>query len=99
MLISAPARPKSRFRVLAAYAASKSALNTLSLVARSELEQDNIIVSLVYPYITATEFHKNLLKSKLPAGFLPQGHPPELVASYILKAIQTGEAEIVIGRE
>jgi short-subunit dehydrogenase len=39
-----------------AYAATKSAVNMLTAVARRELEADGIAVSLVLPSITATEF-------------------------------------------
>ena len=38
------------------YAATKAALNMLTSVSRQELEADGIAVSLVLPWITATEF-------------------------------------------
>ena len=50
-----------------AYAATKAALNMLSLVAREEFAPDGIVVSLVYPRVTATEFH-----DKLRAGAMGQ---------------------------
>jgi short-subunit dehydrogenase len=80
-----------------AYAATKCALNQLSLTARAELEADNIAVSVVYPSVTDTEFHKSLRAGGFPGGGgrLP-AHPPEHVAVAILRAIVTGEAEIVI---
>lgn len=80
-----------------AYAATKSALNMLSAVAREELAPDGIIVSVVYPSITSTEFH-----DKLRAGSVPSGagdltpHSPEYVARAIIRALHTGEAEVVI---
>ena len=80
-----------------AYAATKSALNMLSAVAREELAPDGIIVSVVYPSITSTEFH-----DKLRAGSVPSGaggltpHSPEYVAKAIIRALHTGEAEVVI---
>ena len=77
------------------YAASKSALNTLSLVARQELAGDGIVVSVVYPYITATNFHQNLLKGPNNSRWLG-GDPPELVSERILATIETGEAETVM---
>jgi NAD(P)-dependent dehydrogenase (short-subunit alcohol dehydrogenase family) len=43
-----------------AYSATKSALNMLSQVARRELAPDGIVVSLVYPSVTDTEFHASL---------------------------------------
>jgi short-subunit dehydrogenase len=80
-----------------AYAATKSALNMLSLVAREELQPDGIIVSVVYPSVTATEFHDRLRAGDIPAGagdLTP--HSPEYVAKAIVRAIHTGEAEVVI---
>jgi short-subunit dehydrogenase len=41
------------------YSASKRALLGFSLTARAELEKDRIVVSEVYPFITATNFGKN----------------------------------------
>jgi NADP-dependent 3-hydroxy acid dehydrogenase YdfG len=38
------------------YAATKSAVNMLTLISRKELEADGILVSLVLPSITGTEF-------------------------------------------
>ncbi len=79
------------------YAATKAALNMLSLVAREELAPDGILVSLVYPSVTATEFHE-----KLRAGSMGSGgggltpHSPRYVAEAIVRAILTGEAEVVI---
>ena len=40
------------------YSASKRALLGFSLTARTELEKDHIVVSEIYPYITATNFGK-----------------------------------------
>jgi len=80
-----------------AYAATKSALNMLSLVAKEELAPEGIIVSLVYPSITSTEFHDKLRAGSVPsgaAGLTP--HSPEYVAMAILRALHTGEAEVII---
>ncbi len=44
------------------YSALKRALAHISLTAREELEKDNIVVSVVYPYITLTDFEKNTIK-------------------------------------
>ncbi len=46
---------------LAAYAATKAALNMLSATARVELAGDNIRVLTVFPRMTATDFGKNSL--------------------------------------
>ena len=77
------------------YAATKSALNTLSLVAREELAEDGIVVTVVYPYITNTNFHHNLLKGAVKSRWM-NGDSPELVAQNILHGIETGAAEVVI---
>lgn len=80
-----------------AYAATKSALNMLSLVAREELAPSGIVVSVVYPSVTATEFHE-----RLRAGGMPEGgsgltpHSPQYVAKAIVRALFTGEAEVII---
>ena len=74
-----------------------TALNMLSLVAREEFAPDGIVVSLVYPSVTATEF-----QDKLRAGAVGVGgggrtlHTPRYVAKAMVRAIRTGEAEVVI---
>ncbi len=65
------------------YSSSKRALLGFSLTARVELEKDGIVVSEVYPFITATNFGKNRMGH--PAGGGPTsnyaaGDPPEFVA-------------------
>ena len=42
------------------YSSSKRALAGISLAAREELQADNIVVSVVYPYITRTGFRRTL---------------------------------------
>jgi short-subunit dehydrogenase len=78
------------------YSASKRALLGFSLTARAELEKDKIVVSEVYPFITATNFGKNRMGN--PAGGGPSanyasGDTPEFVAGIILQAIDEGEAQ------
>jgi short-subunit dehydrogenase len=81
------------------YASVKSALSLLSITARKELEHDGIAVSVVYPYVTLTDFERNTIKH-LPRGEPEEyGEPPsgdtaEYVAEKILQAINTGDAEI-----
>lgn len=79
---------------LAPYASTKSALNTLSLAAREELSGDGIDVSLIVPFITATEFGDGMFSG--PAA--PTGdrapHSPEFVAAVIVRLLQTGEERI-----
>ncbi|WP_432563667.1 SDR family oxidoreductase [Kineococcus sp. SYSU DK003] len=80
-----------------AYAASKSALNMLSAVARRELAADGIVVSTVYPFITATEFHDSLRAGELrqPPG-TPPPHTAEQVAEAVLQLVRSGEPEAVL---
>jgi short-subunit dehydrogenase len=78
------------------YSASKRALLGFSLTARTELEKDRIVVSEVYPFITATNFGKN--RAGGPAGGGPsanyaEGDKPEFVAGLILQAIEEGQAQ------
>lgn len=86
---------------LAAYSSLKKALNGLSSTARVELEKDGIKVSIVYPYITNTNFGKNVMSGPRTESHqdrddvLPAGDPPELVAEKILEIIESGEAEIL----
>jgi NADP-dependent 3-hydroxy acid dehydrogenase YdfG len=90
-----------------AYAASKAALNMLSGVARLELADTGIAVSTVYPFITATEFHRSLRAGELQAPSSPEEVPadlrpqrPEQVAEVILEVIRSGaeRADLVPAR-
>jgi len=80
------------------YASLKAALAKLSLAARQELEKDQIVVSVVFPYTTATDFEKNTLRSGPIVEWegdsnLPPADPPEKVAQAILETVETGKAE------
>jgi NAD(P)-dependent dehydrogenase (short-subunit alcohol dehydrogenase family) len=83
----------------AGYAASKAALNMLSAVARAELADDGVVVSTVYPFVTATEFHDQLRAGagrgtpRLP-GLGPQ--TPEEVAEAIVDLVITGAESAVL---
>jgi len=79
-----------------AYAATKCALNQISLTARAEWAADNIVVSLVYPSVTQTEFHASLRAGSFAGNPRFPGHSAEHVADAILEAIRSGEAESVI---
>ncbi|MGD0951373.1 MAG: SDR family NAD(P)-dependent oxidoreductase [Methanotrichaceae archaeon] len=83
---------------MSAYSASKRALAGISLTAREELKEDNITVSVVYPYITLTEFEKNTIKASgdnREQGSSPfPGDTADYVAQKILDGIESGEAEI-----
>ena len=93
---------KNYYPYLGAYASTKYALNAISLTARAELEKENIIVSVVHPGMTATDFGKNSIKSDETAKTMqsrnregmPEPDSADHVASRILFAIQNGEAEI-----
>ena len=84
----------------APYASIKRALATLSLTAREELKNDNITVSVVYPYITLTNFERNTIRDvPVPESEIePQGPFPPDTADYaaqkIVEGIESGEAEI-----
>jgi short-subunit dehydrogenase len=79
-----------------AYAASKAALNMLSEVARKEFADDGIVVSTVYPFVTATEFHDVLRAGALHPERRHAGDPPEKVADAILGLVDSGEREAVL---
>jgi short-subunit dehydrogenase len=81
------------------YSSLKRALNGLTLAAREELKDDGIVVSVVYPYMTATDFEENtIVDSHVPEwegdgeGLRPPD-PAEYVAERILEVITSGEAE------
>ena len=85
------------FPGLGGYSATKAALNLLSQVAALEFAASGISVSLVYPSVTATEFHQSLRAG----GFAGRGRgiapdPPELVGSAIAYAIRSGEAHVLV---
>jgi short-subunit dehydrogenase len=83
-----------------AYSALKRALANISLTAREELKKDNIVVGVVYPYITLTDFEKNTIKDGVPEWGGQEDSIPfpadtaEYVAQRILEGTESGEAEI-----
>ncbi len=79
-----------------AYAATKAALSTLAGVARVELEEANIKVSVMYPFITETELVDSIKAGKnsarkAEAPIADERQSPELVATKILELIRSGE--------
>jgi short-subunit dehydrogenase len=82
------------------YSSLKRALGGISLTAREELKEDNIIVSVFYPYITSTDFEKNTLRDDDIEWQEEHDHayrPPdsaEYVAKKIMEGIISEEAEI-----
>ena len=84
------------FPGLGGYATTKAALNMLSQVARLEFAAAGVTVSLVYPLVTATEFHQKPRAGHFAGGGHIEPHPPELVAEAILFAIRSGEAHVLV---
>tara|TARA_R110002012_G_scaffold166346_2_gene329712 strand:- start:2569 stop:3303 length:735 start_codon:yes stop_codon:yes gene_type:complete len=83
----------------AAYTSSKSALNMISKVARLELADAGITVSLIHPFMTETEFYGSVKAGLNTAqaqavGAASIAHPPSLVAQMILDLIRTGDEEV-----
>jgi short-subunit dehydrogenase len=84
------------------YSSLKGALASISLTAREELKKDNIHVSIVYPYMTLTDFEKNTIKDteenqaepEEGRGTLRPPDTPEYLARIILEGIENNEAEI-----
>ena len=81
------------------YSSAKRALTGITLTAREELKKDNIIVSVVYPFITDTDFEKNTIKGVIhdenpeaSEKFTPD--TPEYITQRIVEGIEAEEAEI-----
>lgn len=86
---------------MGAYSSMKRALANISLTAREELQSDGIRVSVVYPYITLTDFEENTIKAGEEEPWVEDGEGPffppdtaEFVAEKILEGIESGEPEI-----
>ena len=78
------------------YSSSKRALLGFSLTARTELEKDRIVVSEVYPFVTATNFGKNRMGNPArggPSTHYADGDKPEFVAGLVLQAVEEGQAQ------
>jgi NADP-dependent 3-hydroxy acid dehydrogenase YdfG len=85
------------FPGLGGYSATKAAINMLSQVGRVELAGAGVAVSVVYPSVTATEFHERLRAGHFVGrgrGITPD--PPELVGAAIAFAIRSGEAHVLV---
>jgi short-subunit dehydrogenase len=88
---------------MSAYSSLKRALAGISLTANEEFKKDKIVVSVVYPYITLTDFEKNTIKAKNREEFQWEEEndsdfkPPdsaEYIAEKILEGIENEKAEI-----
>jgi short-subunit dehydrogenase len=91
---------KMAIPTIGAYAATKYALNGLTLTARGELAGDGITVSVMYPGQTATSFGKNATVDQSMASAPPPSGGSNVtpdtahdVAERILEAILNGPAE------
>lgn len=93
---------KNYYPNISAYASTKYALNAISLTAREELKKDNIIVGVIYPGVTDTDFRKNAIVGGDPdftARARDTGIPvgaPDQVAEKILEQIRSEEAEVSV---
>ncbi|MDQ2795772.1 MAG: SDR family NAD(P)-dependent oxidoreductase [Actinomycetota bacterium] len=97
---------KMAIPTIGAYAATKYALNALTLTARGELAGDGIIVTVMYPGQTATNFGKNAtVDAGMASAPPPSGDAytsPDTagdVAERILEAIVDGPAEQYMNTE
>lgn len=85
------------FPGLGAYSATKAALNMLSQIARAEFADAGVSVSVVYPSVTATEFHQRLRAGEMLArGRRIVPDPPALAARAIAFAIERGEPHVLV---
>jgi short-subunit dehydrogenase len=90
---------------MSAYSSLKRALVGISLTANEEFKKDKIVVSVVYPYITLTDFEKNTIRAKGIKDFEWEEEddsafqPPdsaEYVAEKIIEGIENEETEIYV---
>jgi short-subunit dehydrogenase len=82
---------------ISAYSSTKYALNAISFIARKELKESNIIVSVVRPKMTATNFSRNSFGGSPQFSNDSSGlsiDSPEKVADKIATIIQSEESEI-----
>lgn len=91
---------KMAIPTIGAYAATKYALNGLTLTARGELADDGIVVTVVYPGQTATNFGRNATVDQSMVSVPPPSggsnttpDTAEDVAERVLEAITNGPAE------
>jgi short-subunit dehydrogenase len=91
---------KNYYPNLSAYASTKYALNALSLTARAELAKDHIVVSVMHPKMTATNFggnsfgpHPDFTDASGARAHGMEIDAPEAVAEKICELIRSGDAE------
>lgn len=78
------------------YAASKTAVNFISRGLRMELRGEGIVVTTVYPGLTATEFGYVRLGRKGINQLGLKGVPPERVAQKMVMAMVRGRTEVYV---
>jgi short-subunit dehydrogenase len=81
----------------AAYVGAKSAINKISETARTEMAKDGIMVSLILPFITQSEFDQAQIREGESSDGPPpgmQGDTSEHVAEKMIELIESGEPEI-----
>jgi short-subunit dehydrogenase len=82
---------------LGAYAASKFALEALSIALRAELRQSGVRVHVIRPGPVATAFRENSVAVGVPAGVRPAGstlQTPELIAKKTVQAVEKNRAVV-----
>ena len=91
---------KMAIPTIGAYAATKYALNGLTLTARGELSGDGIVVTVMYPGLTDTNFGRNAAIDQSMASAPPPSGGSDArpdtardVAERIVEAITNGPAE------
>ncbi len=74
-----------------AYASTKAALNQLTAVARAELVAEGVVVSVIHPYLTESEFNEALLGGDpiLAPAEAPE-HTAQYVAIKLLELVRSG---------
>jgi short-subunit dehydrogenase len=78
---------------MSVYPSTKHVVQHISRVSRLELAKDNISVTVVHPYLTATNFFNDMDENRRNE-FLRRADPPQKVAEEILRAIEEGMEEI-----
>ena len=77
------------------YSSSKRALMGFTTTAREELKDDGVVVSAVYPGVTATNFGVNRMGNSphAPKADYSKGDSPAVIAELVVKAVREGEPE------
>lgn len=78
------------------YAASKAALDIISRTLRLELAGSGVVVTVVYPGMTVTDFHASFPDRPGRSNFGWMGISPEWVARAIVRAIERERREVFI---